>query len=288
MMKIAVTAATGGLGSTIINRLKKEVGSENVIGIARVPEKSDSLGVEIRKGDYNNSKEFLEALLGVDCVLLVSSNDHPDFRIKQHRNVIDAARENGVKKIVYTSIFGSSEGNTFSPIVNSNRQTEIDIQNSDMNWSIGRNGIYIEPDLDYLENYKKEGAIINSAADGRCSYTSRSELAQAYSQLILNDNLDKNIYNLFGGAITQQELTEAINKSYELDLKYRSVSVDEYLKTRISEVGEFLGNIIGGIYDGILNGTFEGNSHFTQITNRPHKTVLEMIEVYRRAKCQKK
>ncbi len=113
-MKIAVTTASGNLGAAIINHLKQEIGVENIIGIARTPEKALSLGVEIRKGDYNNKEDFNKALKDVDAVLLVSGMDHPDKRVKQHRNIIEAAKNNGLQKIVYTSIIGSDKGNAFS------------------------------------------------------------------------------------------------------------------------------------------------------------------------------
>ena len=276
-MKIAVTTASGNLGSSIVKHLKKEIGSENVIGIARTPEKAKSLGVEIRKGDYNSKEDFLSALKGVDKVVLVSGMDHPDKRIQQHRNVIEAAKENGVKKIVYTSIIGSAEGNAFSPIVASNRQTEEDIKNYGLQWAIGRNGLYIEPDLEYIENYIKEDGIINSAADGLCGYTSRQELAYAYFKLVSDDKLNGNTYNLFGKPITQNELTKAINKAFNTNLVYKSISVDEYTALRKAALGEFMGTIIGGIYEGIRMGKFSGISDFSTVTGRAHKSIDEMI-----------
>jgi NAD(P)H dehydrogenase (quinone) len=279
-MKIAVTTASGNLGSAIINHLKQEIGAENIIGIARTPEKVKSLGVEIRKGDYNNKEEFVDALKGVEAVLLVSGIDQPDKRIQQHRNVIEAAKENSVQKIVYTSIIGSDKGNAFSPIVASNRQTEKDIINSGLQWTIGRNGLYIEPDLEYIESYKKDGAIINCAADGKCGYTSRQELAFAYFHLLIDDSLNGKTYNLFGEPITQQQLADAINKAYNLNLDYKSISVEAYKKERQVALGEFLGTIIGGIYEGIKTGKFAGKSDFVEVAKRPHKSVDEMIVEY--------
>lgn len=52
-MKIAVTSASGQLGSAIAKQLIKEIGKDSVIGIARTPEKANHFGIEIRKGDYN-------------------------------------------------------------------------------------------------------------------------------------------------------------------------------------------------------------------------------------------
>ena len=207
-MKIAVTSASGHLGASIIKHLIKEIGKENIIGIARTPEKAKHLGIEIRKGDYNNREDFDAALQGVDAVLLVSGMDEPLKRIEQHRNVIEAAKANGVKKIVYTSIIGDEEKNAFRPIVQSNRQTEIDVQNSGLDWVIGRNGIYIEPDLEYIVTYVKGGEIRNCAGDGKCTYTSRGELGYAYAKMLLESKHNNQIYNLVGEPITQSQLAD--------------------------------------------------------------------------------
>ena len=198
-MNIAVTAASGGLGSAIIMQLLEQMPKEQVIGLARTPKKAENLGVEIRNGDYNNKPELIKSLSGVDAVLLVSGMDEPDKRILQHQNVINAAKEAGVVKIIYTSILGEVEDTSFSPIISSNRRTEEDIMNSGLQWVIGRNGIYIEPDLEYIENYIKDGRISNCAADGKCSYTTRNELAFAYSKILIEEKHNGNIYNLVGG-----------------------------------------------------------------------------------------
>ena len=280
-MKIAVTTASGNLGSTIITQLKQEVGTENVVGIARTPAKAEHLGIEIRKGDYNNKTDFDLALKGVDAVLIVSGMDHPEKRIQQHRNVIEAAKKNGVSKIVYTSIIGPEKGNSFSPIVASNRQTEKDIQNSGLQWAIGRNGLYIEPDLEYIENYLRDGAIINCAEDGKCGYTSRTELAYAYFMLLTDNSLDGKTYNLFGETITQQQLTNAINKSFQIDLKFINISVHDYLVSRKAALGDFLGTVISGIYEGIKDGAYDMESHFSQVVKRPHNSIYEMIQEFK-------
>ena len=280
-MKIAVTAANGQLGSSVVNELKREVGEDNLVGIVRTPEKASHLGIEIRKGDYHSLDDFNAALKGVNQVLLISGMDEPQKRIQQHRKVIEAAKQNGVQKIVYTSIVGDEEKTAFSPIVKSNRQTEKDVQDSGLNWVIGRNGIYLEPDLEYINTYVKEGEIRNCAGDGKCGYTSREELGFAYAQMLLNEIHNGQSYNLVGEPITQAELADLINQVFNTNLTYRSVSVEAYQKERKAELGDFIGDVIAGIYHGIKIGVNDVNSDFRKVVGRPHKSVVEMMEAFK-------
>ena len=271
-MKIAVTSASGQLGSAILTQLLQTQDKQDLVAIARNPQKAQHHGIETRAGDYINKEQFLKALQGVDTVLLVSGMDAPENRIQQHRNVIQAAVESGVKKIVYTSVIGPSAGTAFSPVVKSNRQTEQDVRASGLEWSIGRNGLYIEPDIEYIDHYKKAGKIANCAADGKCSYTTRSELAYAYSQMITDDQRNNHTFNLGGEPITQQQLTEFLNKTFNTNLIYESMSVADYKSERQAELGEFLGTVIAGIYEGIRTGQMQFESDFTKAAGRVHIT----------------
>ena len=280
-MKIAVTAVRGQLGGAIAQVLVQEIGKNQVIGITRSPEKVQHLGFEIRKGDYNDRDAFEKALQGVDAVLLVSGNDAPDKRIGQHRNVIEAAKSAGVKKIVYTSIIGDPEQTAFSPVIKSNRQTEEDVMASGLDWAIGRNGLYIEPDLEYIPTYAEVGKITNSAGNGKCAYTSRTELGLAYAKMLLEDKHNNATYNLVGEPITQQDLANAINQVYGTQLNYESMSVEDYINERKEALGDFIGTIIGGIYEGISNGAFDPISDYEKATGRKHRPALDMIKAYK-------
>ncbi|WP_286765917.1 MULTISPECIES: SDR family oxidoreductase [Rhodopirellula] len=281
MMKIAITSASGQLGAAIVEASVNLVGGDNVIGLARTPEKASSLGIEVRPGDYNSPVDLENSLQGIDHLLLVSGMDAPEKRIEQHRNVIEAAKRAGVSKIIYTSIQGAEEGTAFTPVVQSNRQTETDVRDGGLDWVIGRNGIYIEPDVDYIDQYKQRGEVANCAGDGKCGYTTRSELAYAYARMLTESKHDGQTYNLHGEAITQQQLTNYLNETFGTDLKYRSMSVEEYRNDRTAELGEFMGNIIAGIYEGIRNSAVDNPSHFAQAAGREHldwKTYFDQLK----------
>jgi len=177
-----------------------------------------------------------------------------------------------VAKIVYTSIQGPEVGTAFSPVVQSNRQTEADIRASGLDWAIGRNGIYIEPDVEYIDSYRAKGEIANSAGDGKCGYTTRSELAHAYAALLTRDDLNGQTFDLNGTPITQAELTQYMNAAYGTELTYRSMSAEDYVADRTAELGDFIGPIIGGIYDGIRRGAFDASGDYEAATGRPHQS----------------
>ena len=274
-MKIAITTASGHLGSEIIKATVALLSADHVIGLARSPDKAKGLDIEIRPGDYNDRSALEKSLQSVDTLLLVSGKDAPDKRIIQHRNVIQAAKINGVKKIVYTSVQGAEEGTAFSPIIQSNRQTEQDIIDSGLDWVIGRNGIYIEPDIEYIESYKQQGGIFNCAGDGKCGYTTRPELAYAYARMLSEDKHNAQIYNLHGEAITQYELANYLNSAFGTDLTYTPMSVEEYRQDRVAELGEFIGNIIAGIYQGIREGKADNPSQYLHAAGRQHISWLD-------------
>lgn len=271
-MTIAVTAVSGQLGAAIARNLMTTAKGETIIGLARTPAKATDLGIGIRAGDYSQPEQLRTSLKGVDTLLLVSGMDAPDARITQHRNIIEAAKSAGVKKIVYTSIQGVEEGTAFSAIVQSNRQTEADVRESGLEYAIGRNGIYIEPDVEYIDTYKARGEIANSAGKGKCGYTTRLELAHAYACLLTSNEYNGQTVNLYGVPITQTQLADHLNGAFGTSLNYREMTPKAFIADRTAELGEFIGPIIGGIYEGVRLGTYDTPSDFQAVTGRPHES----------------
>lgn len=271
-MTIAVTAVSGKLGRAIAEKLIEMPQTGPIVGLARTPAHVRDLDVDLRPGDYDDRDQLAASLAGVDTLLLVSGMEEPDKRIGQHRNVIEAAKAAGVTKIVYTSIQAPDDDNSFAPVVQSNRQTEADIRESGLVWAIGRNGIYIEPDIDYIDSYRATGEIANSAGEGRCGYTTRSELATAYVALLTRAGHDGQVVDLNGAPISQSELAGYLNKTFGTNLTYRAMSAEDYVADRTAELGPFFGPIIAGIYDNIRSGALDIPGDFEAVTGRPHQS----------------
>ena len=79
---IGITGVTGKLGSYVADLIdKKGIAS---IHLARSPERAKVYAsAEIRKMVYANTPEVVEALKGIDILLMVSARENRD-RVKEH------------------------------------------------------------------------------------------------------------------------------------------------------------------------------------------------------------
>ncbi len=268
-MTVAVTTASGKLGKATVRALQAMGGGHKIVGLARIPERAADLGIEIRPGDYDAPEQLQTSLAGVDSVLMISGNQDPGLRVAQHRNVIEAAQKAGVTKIVFTSvqgIDGAPEGSVGASFL----QTEADLKSWGQAWAIGRNGVYIEPDVDYIDTYVSTGEIANSAGDGRCGYTTRGELGFAYARLLTQDAFEGQTCNLHGPPMTQTDLAHHLGVAAGVRLTYRPMTPEAYLEDRIAALGPDLGPIIASIYDTIRNGTLDQPSDFAAVAGRAH------------------
>ncbi|WP_254843481.1 hypothetical protein [Shewanella sp. UCD-KL21] len=105
-----------------------------------------------------------------------------------------------------------------------------------------------------------------------CGYTTRKELAFAYACMLTEDKHNGHVYNLHGESITQYQLAEYLNSTFDLSLKYIPISVAQYRDDRTAELGEFIGTVIAGIYQGILNGKSDNPSDFQKAAGRKHQS----------------
>src|SRR3954452_13542982 len=93
---ITVTGVTGKLGGIVLDDLRSRVPADQIVAVARTPEKVDA-GVEVRRGDYDDPASLRAAFAGADVRLLVPSPDGtPGVRPRQHGHASTAAAEAGV------------------------------------------------------------------------------------------------------------------------------------------------------------------------------------------------
>jgi NAD(P)H dehydrogenase (quinone) len=225
MTTIAVTGATGQLGRLAIAALKAR--GAQPIALVRSPDKAADLGVPVRAFDY--TAVHAAALAGVDVLALISSNDFND-RAGQHKAVIQAAREAGVGRIVYTSILKGAA----SPMILAadHAATEAALAESGVAHTVLRNGWYTENFTGALGAAVQHGAILGAAGEGRVSSAARKDYAEAIAVTALDAAHSGKIYELAGDvAHTGADLAAAVAKAAGKPVGYVSLPEADYAKT---------------------------------------------------------
>jgi NAD(P)H dehydrogenase (quinone) len=285
-MKIGVTAASGKLGQLILAELAASIGADNIVGIARAPEKIGIDGIEMRTADYSDASVWPEVLEGIDTVVLISSPAGAGDRVQMHWNVIEGGVLAGVRKMLYTSVIGDGkEADTrYAPFAAINRQTEAALQASGLEWVIPRNGLYLEFDVAHIVNADKDNGIYrNNGGDGRCGYITRDEIAFATAKLALDESANGKIFNLVGDCHTQTELVAIVNDIYGTNVHYEAFSDEECFSKLVPVRGEIVANMLTGCYQCIRNGAYDVASDFSAATGRPAKLIKEQIAAIKAA-----
>jgi len=225
-MTIAVTGATGQLGRLVVQKLKQKIPESDIVALARSPEKASDLGVQVRAADYAKPETLGKALAGVDALLLISSSEIGQ-RAVQHRNVIDAAKKAGVKRIVYTSLLHA--GTSTLNLAEEHRQTEAELKSSGIPYTILRNGWYSENYTGSIGGALAGGAFIGSAGDGKISAASRVDYAEAAVAVLTSEGHEGKVYELAGDkAWTLSDLAAEISRQTGKVIPYKNIPEADY------------------------------------------------------------
>jgi NAD(P)H dehydrogenase (quinone) len=235
---ILVTGATGQFGKSAIDfLLKKSISSTNIVALVRDEEKATELknqGVELRTGDYDNYTSLVNSFMGIEKLLFVSGSDIMN-RNAQHENVISAAKEAGVKHIVYTSFLGKDQTET-SPlwvVIESHLKTEALLRESGLDYTILKNTLYMDFVPAFLgENVLETGIIYLPAGNGKVGAVLRSEMAEATANILTSEDHSGKTYQFTSNeAFSYQEVAQHLSEITGRTINYVSPVTDEYVKT---------------------------------------------------------
>ncbi|WP_293782172.1 SDR family oxidoreductase [uncultured Aeromicrobium sp.] len=280
-MSIAVTGATGALGTLVIDALTaRDVSPDQVVALARDPQRAAHFaerGVQVRAFDYDQPENLAAALDGVTDLLLISSSA-VGRRVPQHQAVIDAARAAGVGRVVYTSALGVSDA-AVNPVAPEHVETERLLAASGLNHVILRNGWYSENYIGEIDNVRRTGILLTSAGDGTVASAARADYAEAAATVLTTPDANA-VYELSGDtAWTFDELAAILGDVTGVDVKVQRVSPEEH-RQALSEAGlpegaiEFIVGVDAAIARGEL-GTTTGE--LTGLLGRPTTPLEETL-----------
>ena len=277
-MKIAVTGATGHLGTFVVEELKKRVSNENIVALVRTPGKASALEVEVRAFDYNQPETMTAALAGVDRLVLISGNEIGQ-RARQHFNVIEAAGKAGVEWIVYTSLLHADS--TTLNLAGEHMTTEEALKASGINYTILRNGWYTENYTGSIGGALAGGAFIGSAGNGKISSAARVDYAEAAAVAITDESHKGKVYELAGDDYyTLADLAAEISNQAGTNIPYRNLTEAEY--TRILESFEIPAGFAAAIASWDVSASkgdlFDDSRQLSTLIGRPTTPLSESVK----------
>ncbi len=185
---IGITGVTGKLGSKVAQLISEQGISAR--HLARNPQRAALYdNAELVQAAFENSLEAVEALKGIDVLLMVSASESPN-RLQQHFAFLDAAHEAGVKHIVYTSFYNAATEATFT-LARDHAKTEKYIKERGFTYTFLRDNFYLDFFLDLCLN---NGEIRGPAGNGKVSAVARQDVSEVATTILAKpDNLVRQI-----------------------------------------------------------------------------------------------
>ncbi|MFF0270151.1 SDR family oxidoreductase [Kribbella sp. NPDC004536] len=277
-MSIVVTAATGHLGTLVVDELLQRVPADQVVAVARNAEKAAPLadrGVEVRIADYNDEGALAKAFGAGDTVLLISGLE-PNRR-EQHRAVISAAREAGIARIAYTSALGGPAADF--DLAADHIATEQAILDSGLPYTFLRNGWYNEVYTDQIPVQLAHG-VAGSAGDGRIASASRRDFAAAAAVVLTGAGHENKAYELNGDtSFSLTEYAAELSGQSGKDVAYHNLSPAEHLQVLTGAgVPEQFAPILVDVDNAIERGLLAGRgTDLSDLIGRPTTPIAETI-----------
>ncbi|WP_448072742.1 SDR family oxidoreductase [Georgenia yuyongxinii] len=284
MPTYAVTGATGHLGRLVLDQLlERGVAPADVLVLARTPEKAADLaarGVQVREADYDRPETLGPALAGVDKLLLISGSE-VGGRVQQHTNVVEAARNAGVSRILYTSMLRASTSTLV--LAPEHKGTEEVIAASGLSYTFLRNPWYVENYTDQVATYLAQGTILHATGEGRIALGTRPELAEAAVVALLEDVEGDVVYELGGPSYSIADLAAAITEVAGRSVEAEAVSAEE-LTAALTAAGldeglvGFLVTVDRNIADGDLD---NDTDDLARLLGRPVGSLADAVRAAR-------
>lgn len=282
---ILVTGATGHLGKgTIEFLLAKGVAASEISALVRDEAKAQDLkakGITLKIGDYDNYESLVSAFKGVDKLLLVSGSDVAN-RAKQQENGVLAAKEAGVKHILYTSFERKNETGT-SPVsflADSHLQTEKIIKASGMDYTIFRNNLYFDALPMFFGENVAENGIFLPAGETKSSFALRKDMAEATANVLIGQGHENKEYSFSNSEkVSVGDIAKSLGEVLGKDISYTSPSSEVYVES-LSKAGvpkQYIG-VFNGFAEAIKQGEFDiTNNDLEKILGRKPATVKSFL-----------
>lgn len=283
MTKILVTGATGNIGRKTLQHLLKRLPAADLVGLARDPAKAADLaaaGIEIRQGDYFEPEGLVQAFGGIDKLMLVSATAFTD-RNTQHQNAINAARQAGIKHIVYMPIIHQA-GSAFAlpDITDQDLFVEEQLKASGLAYTLVGHPPFIESIPFFIGGQALETGVHAPSGEGKAGLASRDDLAEAHAIVLSEDGHAYKTYALYGDpAVSFSNVAEILSEIRGETVPYVAGTDEDYIgHLMASGLPEPAARFALGWVQGVNAGAWDGKAgDLEKLLGRKPMTVAEFL-----------
>jgi len=183
MGKILLNGVGGNLGSEAAKFLLTLEDKSNLIFCSTSEDalkQYADMGIETHVVDFNYYEGLEKAFKDAEVVALISMPFVGEKRQAAHKNVVDAAKKVGVKKIVYTSLCNASDETNPSMEKKDHVYTENYIKEVGLDYIFLRNSQFAEAMVtNYFTFVNMKAPLSNNMGNGRMAFISRKDCAKA-------------------------------------------------------------------------------------------------------------
>ncbi|WP_328973767.1 NAD(P)H-binding protein [Streptomyces sp. NBC_00239] len=220
---IAITGATGTVGREVARRLPA---AHPCMLLTRSPEKTGGIrpGAAAVRADLNDRAGLAKLLAGVTALFVVTCDP---FR-PQDENLVEAAQEAGVRRLVKLSALAVADPGADDLITGWHRASEERIRTSELAWTILRPRAFMSNTLAWARSVKSERTVRAFQGAARNACVDPADIADAAVRALTGPGSAGRIIPLTGPeALSPREQTAQLAAELGTPLRFEELTRDQ-------------------------------------------------------------
>jgi len=293
-MRILVFGATGSQQFNVISEAKKK-GAEIVAAASAEKsfEKLKEAGAIPVLGDMSNAAKMLEITQGIDAIafMIPVSLPNPFDGLTFAKNVIDAAKENGVQKIVWNTSGWLPDQKIGVPTEDLKLDVKDYLINSGLDYVIIEPTIYMENMMGgfcapFISNEQKIAYPTPEAMP--IGWIASRDVSAFVVEAIYNEDLKADTFQVSGlENLTGNQLAARFSKGIGEEIVYYPQPAKEFEEILAPFVGEAAAGAVASYYDGLQHATSYPPKFNDNMKATLEKLPVKMTSVEEWAKANK-
>jgi len=280
---IVITGTSGSLGNHIAELLLTQEQTQNIRLTSRTVEKLEKYkqaGFDTALFDFDNQASMASALEGCKTLLLISGTASVGKRLLQQRAAVEAAKQAGVERIIYTS-YANPGVNSYFSFAEIHADTEQQIINSGLRYSILRNPMYMENIAGPIQAAANSGVLAAPGQNAERTYLTKKNIAEITVNVLLNNDEANTVYELTGSeVVTLNTIAATASKVLDKQISVTDLPISAFVDKLVSlKLPPFLVTSLAGLAQAIKSEEYKAvNTQAEKLLGKAPTTIEAFIK----------